>query len=133
MKTEGYLYGHYDSRGGATFVIAPTREQADALYVEAFATNEYADDAAQAEEYNKNIIDEDFLGTAELESPHEPVQGEDLEYRDEGDPLRLWVKELYRDKEHHYFLALAAECPDGFEESELGEDACGVVFQNRSW
>ena len=35
LQLKGFLYGHYDSRGGTVFVEADTREQADKKYVDA--------------------------------------------------------------------------------------------------
>ena len=43
MKIQGFLYGHYDSRGGCTFVERPTKEEADKEYVKAFQVDSYAD------------------------------------------------------------------------------------------
>ena len=76
MFRQGFIYGHYDSRGGATFVTASTRKEAD---------TKYAESAGWADEDNwKGWVDEDFMGTANLNTYEETFpHGEDLdpEYR----------------------------------------------------
>jgi len=129
MKTvlHGFLYGHYDSRGGATFVEAKTREEADPFYVEAFC---YVPECGMTkEEWTKQLSDDDFLGTATIESPIEITHGMDIDFGfTEMEPTwKLW-NQMRVESDGHYELRIAKEAPDEtYEESELGEDAFGVV------
>ena len=127
-KYEGFLYGHYDSRGGATFVEGTDRDKADKQYAEAFICEGY--EGATPEQQAKEICEEDFLGFATVESPIEIHHGQDIDFQFvEMEPeWKLWVKAPDDPTEEaHYELRIAKEQPDGFEESELGEDAFGMV------
>jgi hypothetical protein len=121
-RIQGFLYGHYDSRGGASFYETATKEEADQIYKTSFVL-----DADEAEEYGQQIADEDFLGTAAIESDTDVQDEEDIEYRDEGDERKLWVREDKNSETSHYELRIAKDQPPGFGESELGEDAFGVL------
>jgi hypothetical protein len=120
-KITGFLYGHYDSRGGAAFIEGTDKEQADAKYVEDFGLDQIFDDPEELTTAKNQVLEDDFLGLATVESPKEIQEGEDIDYRD--DDLKLWVK----NDGTTYELVVAAEQPEGFGESELGEDAFGVM------
>jgi len=130
-KLQGFLFGHYDSRGGASFVVAETKAEAYKKYVSTF----WLDEEEKATEGVK-IAEEDFLGAATLESEHEIEDGTDLEYGEDGDrPIPLWVSYVPDNPEdtNHgapgvYKLRWGGECPEGFRASELGEDAFGVIL-----
>jgi hypothetical protein len=62
-KYEGFLYGHYDSRGGTTFVNHPDRATADLWYASAFGFDE--DDM---KEFAPGLALEDYLGPATIYS-----------------------------------------------------------------
>jgi hypothetical protein len=121
-KYEGWLFGHYDSRGGASLYVGFTKEAALAEYAKSFIDTEIPglDFKAQLEET-------DFLGTATLETAHTPKDGEDLEYR--TDDQVLWVR-VKDEANPHFELRLSEDRPDedGFIPAELGEDAFGVLF-----
>lgn len=76
-----YLYGHYDSRGGAWLIEADTKAQADAQYLESFFTQD--EEWATKAEQDKQILDEDFIAEVQFSSYREIEQGEDLE---QGEP-----------------------------------------------
>jgi hypothetical protein len=133
MKLHGFLYGHYDSRGGATFIEADTQPEADAVYAKAFMHKEVWPNAPkQVEEADKQVCGDDYLGTATVEANTPIENGQDIEYVVE-DPTpgpSLWVKETTTPGAfypEHYELVLSEKCPDGFVESSLGEDAFGVI------
>jgi len=129
-KTTGFLYGHYDSRGGATFIPVATREEADRLYASIFMHhNGIFDSKEEADEADKQVCEEDFLGAATVESPTPLEDGQDIEYdHDPEEDPSLWVREF----DSHYELVVSKECPgDGFEPSQLGEDAYGVIIQTK--
>jgi len=75
-----YLYGHYDSRGGAQLIEAPDRETADRAYYLQF----WPDDANEpnTETYRKELVEEDFIAEVTLESYREIKHGEEIEYTD---------------------------------------------------
>jgi len=126
MKITGFLYGHYDSRGGATFIEAATQEEANPFYLESFACDDV--EGMTKAEIEANIVKDDFLGPATLESPTEITHGMDVDYRDDGQKLWVKWKEDANPTDFVYELAVAKEPPPGaWEESELGEDAFGVI------
>jgi len=73
-----YLYGHYDSRGGAQLIEAPDRETADKAYVLQFWPDDPND--SELEETRKAMIEEDFIAEVTLESYREIKHGEEIEY-----------------------------------------------------
>jgi len=79
-----YLYGHYDSRGGAQLIEAPDRETADKAYALQF----WPDDPNEpnTETYRKEMIEEDFIAEVTLESSREIKHGEEIEYTDPIEP-----------------------------------------------
>jgi hypothetical protein len=126
-RITGVLYGHYDSRGGATFIECTNGrdEGTDNLYAESFWIG---DSEQERKENTKRICDDDFLGPAVLESDTAVTHGMDVDYR--NDYQKLWVKwkEDANPTDFVYELVVAKEKPPGaWEESELGEDAFGVV------
>ena len=140
MKTNlnGFLFGHYDSRGGATFVVAQSKEEAFKKYASAFWMDE-----EEKKTEGLEVAKEDFLGAATLESELEIEDGTDLEYNEQGPDqegdgihLPLWVKFEAADPfdaglqgaPGTYHLVYGGECPEGHAESELGEDAFGVIL-----
>lgn len=68
-----YLYGHYDSRGGATLIAAESREKADAQYLEAFWQPD------ESEQWRSELLEEDFIAEVTFTSYREVETGEDLE------------------------------------------------------
>jgi len=111
---EGYLFGHYDSRGGATFVVAPTEQQAREFYAELGSSieeqmeeaHQFAGETADPNdqchfmhehwakvaaitdrsEFVKHVTEEDFLGKAQITSYRVIKDGEDIEYGECGKP-----------------------------------------------
>jgi hypothetical protein len=77
IQTKGFLYGHYDSRGGTMFVVAPNRDAADKAYVKAAGWPEDLLEEA------KTMIEEDFYGEALVFSQAALPEG-DLEEQHEG-------------------------------------------------
>lgn len=61
-----WVYGHYDSRGGTTAIIAETRQQADQHYNKSFGGDDPETRAAW-EKWGNPPSEEDFLGFALLE------------------------------------------------------------------
>jgi hypothetical protein len=127
---KGVLYGHYDSRGGATFIESENGrdEGTDRLYAEAFCCEGYEFDGkvVSAAEEAKEICDQNFLGEAILHSDKSVLHGEDIEYEDNA--LPIWVKEPDGPTEEaRYEIQRGGECPEGWTESQLGEDAFGII------
>jgi hypothetical protein len=119
-KIEGVLYGHYDSRGGAIFITSPEGRtpKTDERYTGLFCVED---------EYKKELADDDFLGPATIESDEEITNEQDLDFDSDGTPL--WVRDFTNGEGGvgKYHLQYGGECPEGYSESELGEDAYGVI------
>jgi hypothetical protein len=104
-----YLYGHYDSRGGATLLEAPTKREADLRYIEevggqtiedhlkdaaAWKDDEHAAEFWRILHEARNdrdkvielLVSEDFIAEVNLESYRELRDGEDLEYGEDHWP-----------------------------------------------
>jgi len=79
---KGFLYGHYDSRGGTTFIEANTRDEADRRYGEVFGYS-----PEETKEFNPG--GNDFIGEAVLSSPSPLEDEEDLEMDGAGKVLVL--------------------------------------------
>ena len=98
---QGHIFGHYDSRGGATFVVAPDEATARRIYVEMGDgleqtlknAAEWKDDGHEfwgelwelrnnPEAAIKFITDEDYISAATLRSYRPVEEGEDLEWGD---------------------------------------------------
>lgn len=67
---EGFLYGHYDSRGGTTFIEAKTKKEADLRYLREVCGDEHATEA----DVTGPVEDQpgwlgDYLGAATLGRP----------------------------------------------------------------
>ena len=126
-KLQGFLFGHYDSRGGATFVVADDKKEAAKKYASAMWL--------ESEEEALEVATEDFLGAATVESDLEIEDGTDLQSY-EDDAIPLWVAFVPDDPANAnchgapgvYTLRYGGECPEGYRESELGEDAFGVIL-----
>lgn len=73
-QTKGFLYGHYDSRGGTMFVIADNRDEADNAYAKQAGWGE----VLEKEEW-KPIVDEDFIGEVTLHHAKPIEHSTDLE------------------------------------------------------
>ena len=124
-KHTGFLYGHYDSRGCATFLEAKTKEEADFRYVEMIF--EGWDPAERTKEYEKELIEGDFIAPCEIEGPIS--DGEDIEYREDGQTLWTNIPSEWPDGIANVEFRVAKECPgEGWHESNFGEDAAGVIF-----
>lgn len=108
MKYEGFVFGHYDSRGGAVFIAAKTEAEARRAYVTSGASledqiadaKEWGSDEAQAqgahpmwkevanateEEAIRLLSEEDFWGPATIEAYRELQDNEDLEFDTDED------------------------------------------------
>jgi hypothetical protein len=81
-----YLYGHYDSRGGATLIEAENREQADHAYLTSFGMLSFmATEEWNTPEHRAEFINEEFITEVNALESHRTIEkGEDIEY---GDPL----------------------------------------------
>lgn len=67
-QLNGYVFGHYDSRGGTSFVLANTREEAETKYFNYW----WKDCGLEQEEWWEGItafVTEDFMGPARLAVP----------------------------------------------------------------
>jgi hypothetical protein len=76
----GFVYGHYDSRGGTVMVQARSRKEADRIYLEKVWLA-VEGDPSDPEFYDeiKGVCEEDFLYEATLYYDALPVAGSDLE------------------------------------------------------
>lgn len=127
---QGFLYGHYDSRGGGTFIASDSREAADAAYCR---TMGWDDPSLHDTEYKPSEwAEEDFIAQAVLESHRPLVDGEDLEQRDDGQSL--WTDESEASSANipetiRLRFTPTPDKPEGeWYEGHYGEDACGVLF-----
>jgi hypothetical protein len=78
---KGFVYGHYDSRGGTTMIVADTREEADKVYL----LDIFGYDEGEAEEFGARVCAEDFMYEAELHFPEGTIVfGSDLEWGEDG-------------------------------------------------
>ena len=153
--TKGWLYGHYDSRGGATLVYAPNREEADRIYASVFMHHSgIFDTKEEADEADKQVCEEDFIAPAIVMS-HRPLEhNEDLENScpnppawEPHDPHEwavLWCPKEEADPwnslpeggDIHFILTNEWARDDnppvkGWVPSQFGEDAYGVIFMNK--
>jgi hypothetical protein len=134
-KIQGFLYGHYDSRGGATFIEGTDKAKADAEYVLPFCLEQvFPDEPEVVKERNREIIEQDFLGEATIESEFRIENEQDIEQGEHAEPL--WVRFVPNDPKNEgfqgspgrYELAIGTKPPaEDWKESELGEDAFGVI------
>lgn len=96
-----YLYGHYDSRGGASLYEADNKEQADEAYAAAFQNTDieefeyggqkYA--AVTKAELDKNLLEEDFICEVKFTANHPYEYGEDLEQHEWPEEAMKWEDE----------------------------------------
>jgi hypothetical protein len=157
MEYKGFLFGHYDSRGGATFIEGTDEFEAKLKYIEyGIGYEQTMKDAAEwsSEAYEhglgwpvspfwaelhalrddkpaavEKIVGEDFIAPATIESWRELKEGEDIEWL-EGDE-KLWAngEDLEDGTTVMFRLTQGQESPgEDWIESEYGEDACGVIF-----
>ena len=151
----GFLFGCYDSRGGATFIEAPSEYEARLAYIamgvltyeetmkdaESWAFDPEAsgfwkelNDARHDKQKAVGVLTEsDFLGKATLRSDEEIPEGTDMEepehYEEEQEERYcLWVKEENAEYELFYSKKPIKQGPEGYKPSELGEDAFGCIF-----
>lgn len=75
--TKGFLYGHYDSRGGTMFVVAKDRAAADFLYATAAGWG----DALERSEW-QGMVDQDFIREVNLHHAKPLPEYGDLENGD---------------------------------------------------
>lgn len=124
-----FVYGHYDSRGGTTALLAADRKEADAEYGRLFE-DEFADVTAK----------EDFLGVCTLrgiEPEHPSIldledcgavfiegQGENDEFPEniDGKTLVYWPEPRKEDGE--------VVVPEGHYHPRWEDDAFGFVFMS---
>lgn len=76
---DGFLYGHYDSRGGTTFIVAENKQEADLRYLKDVCC---VDDADLEDERAGWLSD--YLGAATLHSPVALTATADLEDDDKA-------------------------------------------------
>jgi hypothetical protein len=124
MRYEGHLYGHYDSRGGTSFVVASSRKEADKRYIEFFWPGDEFDFTDAAEE--------DHLGYAVIESDQPLAHGSDI---DEGGDYRVFCQGAEEDEfvgKNSHELVRAIENPDGEEYAHprWDDDAFSLIFIN---
>jgi hypothetical protein len=84
-QLNGYVYGHYDSRGGSSFVTATSREEADKRYAYHFWTEEFIEQELAKEDWWEGIseyVKDDFMCEAVLHVP------------DDFDPAKWDTKDL---------------------------------------
>jgi len=84
-QLKGYVYGHYDSRGGSSFVTAASREEADKRYAYHFWTEEFIEQELAKEDWWQGIseyVKDDFLCETVLHVP------------DDFDPAKFDTKDL---------------------------------------
>lgn len=123
LQLKGFLYGHYDSRGGTVFVEANTREQADKKYVDAMFGG-FVGACTPAEE--------DFICEGVLTTEAEPGNMCDLE--SDGEPRVFVGGPGASGDEEDYFdgsfadLVEAAECPEGCYHPRWDDDAFSFLF-----
>lgn len=97
---KAYVFGHYDSRGGATLVLAKNHVEALQKYGAAFCVD---DDA----EYRDNAIDglqDDFIKRVELIVCDEPLPAEEAELDEEYEGAYRYgkVQSRYEKVEYDY-------------------------------
>jgi hypothetical protein len=140
FRYDGFLYGHYDSRGGSVFVIAGGREEADRKYIRQF----WGEDPEFGVE-----IDEDFLGEGFIESPailcsngevQEISEDEDTECDDDGQRIsgtctvlkghKGGWEEFPEDGGPFELLYIQGDTPipDGYAEPRWTDDAFGLLL-----
>ena len=134
----GYLFGHYDSRGGATFIEDPDEMNARKRYIEmGLGFDETMKDAAEwsqsegaAEFWSeihalrddpeaaiRKITEEDFIDSVTLESYRELRDGEDIEYGEETDEHKLELERAFQDGLRWATDEVQATVPNGFTET----------------
>jgi hypothetical protein len=158
----GFLFGHYDSRGGAMFLQGDDINEAWLWYLEvsySLTPEQLLGDAIKfAPQYPRShwrairdepdpitrvkmYCGEDYLGKAHITSYRELIDGEDIEYDglgsetkewNEGDPImtRTWAKTQGENIEILFSEEIRNEenPPEGWEPSNFGEDACGLII-----
>src|SRR5262245_19064040 len=153
---KGFVFGHYDSRGGANFIEAETEQQAREQYIamswgglEGLVkdANNWADEPNAATFWReirdlhragdhaalvKAATEEDWIGPATIESLEPIANGADLEYDEEGKLWSNWNPGSMDDPPAIIEFRVADEQPDGFEQSEFGEDAFGLIFNAKA-
>lgn len=129
-RITAFVYGHYDSRGGAMMITAPNEEAAHKAYVKTF----FADEPEDFENQHAQLVDEDFM-----EGPIPViVLGEKLPAPGNETDL-LYSNPTFKDywvKKNEKIVALLLSnketkfAPTGFklESAELGEDAFGLLY-----
>lgn len=81
----GFLYGHYDSRGGTTMIEAATREEADRRYLR----DVFCFDESDIADFAAGVAEADYLGEATLSTPDVLDTPREL---DDNDPaLVFWL------------------------------------------
>jgi hypothetical protein len=71
----GFVYGHFDSRGGTTFICEEDRKKADQKYFDLFELSQ-----EEIDQFGSKLIEEDFFGPADLD-----IDGLDIDLRDHLD------------------------------------------------
>lgn len=91
FEYKGFIYGHYDSRGGTCFVVADTKDEADRRYLNDFIAVEAGNEAEFSALKDFSDVDDindirlrvaflsNYLGEAILYSPVELTERCDLE------------------------------------------------------
>ena len=135
MKLTGFVFGHYDSRGGTAFVVDDSQDGAKKKYWESIwqGCGEYSED---------NNADEDLLGAATLEIEGDINLKEDLEDQglvlmrsQEGETRFFLNKELQHELRFVRIDAVPRLCeedhPDEVIEMMRKDDSMG--FWHPSW
>jgi hypothetical protein len=65
-RVSGIVYGHYDSRGGTTLVVAPTRQAADDKYLTLFGSKDFDYKKELGEEAAQQLCGDDYIYPATL-------------------------------------------------------------------
>jgi hypothetical protein len=107
---EGFIFGHYDSRGGGTFIEDANELNARKRYIEMGNGLEYEKECAERwskeegaspewanilalrddeEALIRYLTEEDFIAPAKLESYRPISEGEDLEWNEHGEQREL--------------------------------------------
>lgn len=147
-SVHGFVYGHYDSRGGTYFIAAGSKTEADTYYNK----NVFAEDEIFTEkeliEMDYHISDDDFMFEADLYMPYVPPSGTELEeigiVVEEGNyGLEDWNEEILKTEvpddfsrktgfavlEFVPFGEKPKKLSNGWNQPRWDDDAYGFIFE----